>query len=280
MKELVQKLVDGMEELFEDELERNATAAIAAIKEDGSVVYTRAQACHAGLEGEMNDWFKGTKLMSTYLRGDLSGTESFFDYLVNRSPYADAFYVKDVEFILENKMLIADCEAPANLITGGFLVSRLLTEHGGPFRTWKFLVSHGVCEGMALLVCQNFRENDDGSLRLRRGMTQHTPFQSDMMDLQSIKAFFESDIQTSKHPMKEKGYTTFQRIWHEGESHKREWLWKKLQSIVNGGILRRHENNPFYDAYRSEHHRDDDNVKQLQPTIDMLASIKAEVLGE
>lgn len=76
----------------------------------------------------------------------------YLDWLLNRSPYADAFITKDAEKALETRIVVSSGDHPGNYVGGSIVSLRLLWEHTYAAQAAYDLHKAGVHEDVAFLL--------------------------------------------------------------------------------------------------------------------------------
>tara|TARA_R110000772_G_scaffold129472_2_gene237608 strand:+ start:25705 stop:26517 length:813 start_codon:yes stop_codon:yes gene_type:complete len=76
----------------------------------------------------------------------------FINWLVKRSPYADAFLSKQASKVGEDKCLIVNPDCPSNIMVGGIIAARGTYENTGIAKSWCELTKRGVNENLAFIL--------------------------------------------------------------------------------------------------------------------------------
>jgi hypothetical protein len=135
----------GVKEL-NTEQPSGGVARYGVVLDDGRWLFLNNTACHAGLNYLQNWKYEGPFDYTTRTRGptvtvppkvvinqvqEIKGDEEaatrFYEWLLNYSPFSSVFMRKTGKRVVEDHIIIGDCEAPANLLTGGMMASRLLS---------------------------------------------------------------------------------------------------------------------------------------------------------
>jgi len=90
----------------------------------------------------------------------------YFDWLANRSPWADVFVTKDPEDIIKNGWVV-DPKFPANFVTSALIATRFVTESYTDviykrFKVYKDILAMGFKEQEAFLFSYYFNRSKDG----------------------------------------------------------------------------------------------------------------------
>ena len=137
----------------------------ASIEKGGKFVYHGNTACHAGLS------YPGTEKpvcvvnqIQTIVPEEPAAIR-FYEWLLNFSPYRDAFITKNAKKAVEDHIIIADTKAPANIMVGGLMASRFATEPDyGIARActaWDRLVELGVHPNAAFALSHSLRVDEE-----------------------------------------------------------------------------------------------------------------------
>lgn len=95
------------------------------------------------------------------LQTSKEGALNFFDYLFNRSPFAEVFITKDPVDAMKNG-IVANTDLPENLVLSAFVASRFPTESyvkdmKERFRVWEEIKAFGFSENFAFIFSQVFK---------------------------------------------------------------------------------------------------------------------------
>lgn len=154
--------------------------AVIAIVGMNSIHHVENTNCHAGLsDGEDGTPLKGDRVAVIHSIqkeiDDLTIEEKtrYLDWLLNRSPYKDVFVNKVASAVLESGVIICETMIPANLMAGGMIAARRLSEYTGSVRIWCDLVWHGVNEDLAFLVAHTTTTGRDRTRLTRDCLAGH-----------------------------------------------------------------------------------------------------------
>lgn len=160
--------------------------------------YCPNQACHAGLNNTSYDGFpigQNTRVavISTiqnhkHKRGNVS---EFVDYLVNRSMYKDVFASKDVDFIID-KGFICETEVPANLLAGGLIASRRISEYDYVLTGWKYMRDAGVNEDVAFALAHTVSFSAKGVVK--QTSSGHCSIDGSNLSLDTVRNMKNHDL--------------------------------------------------------------------------------------
>lgn len=80
---------------------------------------------------------------------------TFYEWFLNYSPYAEVCVTKDYHDVVENRGLVLDPNAPAQLFGGAAIATRALTEQYDIGLTWNDLVQAGIHPNLAFMYAHN-----------------------------------------------------------------------------------------------------------------------------
>lgn len=171
-------------------------------------------ACHAGLKYIKNDAdckkdLKG--VWSVYKKPhedlDLPSQKKFVNWMVNESPYADTFLLKDVDSII-NGCWVSDPNTHYNLMVAGSIATRFITEsyYLNNSRVWAELVNNGADPTYAYVLAQGFKTSGHKTWPIRPGSgDSHTGVQFSFSSIELSRNFIKRNIQ-------QKGYPTYNEV--------------------------------------------------------------------
>jgi hypothetical protein len=87
-------------------------------------------------------------------KGEEKKAEAFLHWLLNESPYSESFVTKDAKEALSTSFLVSDANTPDNILVGGLISLRALTEvcMVQISTTWYELAKAGVDKNLAFLL--------------------------------------------------------------------------------------------------------------------------------
>jgi hypothetical protein len=147
------------------------TAIISFVYEDGEIIKGQSQICHQQLCEANDDHENDSELL--YIQNfflephDCIDDEvqlRYINWVVNESPYKDAFVIKDPKEIYNNYYLLRT-DIPANMLVGACVVGRLSWEdHSGNginnedfLNVWWHIVKNGGDPNLAFVFAHLFR---------------------------------------------------------------------------------------------------------------------------
>ncbi len=137
---------------------QNVTARYAFIYQNGQIKVNGNTACHATVMGIGSPEKKKIASIVTCInRGRDDCNEGvaigYYDWLLNRSPYASAFVTKDARKAhKKDRYVVMDVSVPANLLQGALVATRQTWEHNPVCYTQHKLTQLGVNESVAHLL--------------------------------------------------------------------------------------------------------------------------------
>lgn len=155
--------------------------------------------------------------------------KEFLTYLVQRSPYSNAFTVKDIDFIFKHGAIL-DVHVPNNLMAGAAMLLRTLWEHTYIPNGWKELCDLGVPEDMALLGAHYIKESNGRYKIVKDG--GHRALRPISMPTSSVKNFLHHFIEDKHKPYHEvHSYGRVHDLWWNAEGG--DLLFEKYEPEVN-----------------------------------------------
>lgn len=206
---------------------------VGFIYEDDSTWKSDNTACHAGLYGAP----KGKPLKgvwSVYKQPNEEWTEEgqkqFVDWMVNRSPYAESFLLKDVDTIMKG-CWVSDPNHRDDLVVGGSIATRFISEgyYRGNGFVWQELVKNGADETNAYIFAQTFGAINDGltyPITVSPG-DHHTSINFSSLPIQVSKNFINNNrLGNRPNYQDSRTYTSLNRLFNSGQYKTiefREW---------------------------------------------------------
>lgn len=192
---------------------QNVTARYAFVYNNGSVVVSGNTACHNSVMS-MGGGEKTTVVsIVTCINGNTSQNSlteeqslKFYDWLLNRSPYAEAFVSKDAnKTFKEDRYAVMNVSSPANMLQGALVTSRQPWEHWNVVRVFCKLVDKGIDENTAYLFGSMFRESTDKSLTVSLQSGGHFNLDIVNMSVKDCLAFVENKPHVLTNPFNKGG---------------------------------------------------------------------------
>lgn len=211
-KPLEQEEIPGLIEQAVKELKATnqiQTARYAFIYEDRKIEVATNTACHATVMSlPLHNRGKLVSLVTCINRGkedkrDLD-TLAYYDWLINRSPWAEGFSHKGCvkELVEKTRYVSCNVSAPANLFQGGLVATRQPWEHPGVVRVFNLLVGKGVEENTAFLLGSLFSVKADGNLTPVLHPSGHFPIDVSSMTREDCVRFINNNPHILKGPYK------------------------------------------------------------------------------
>ena len=152
----------------------NVVNRLALVYTDGVVGHLESTNCTASLNRLNN----GDRQLECILSCVGYGVENeeyynpFINWLVKRSPYADAFLSKQASKVGKDKCLIVNPNCPSNIMVGGIMAARGTYENTGIAKGWYELTKRGVNENLAFIL-SHWSQYGGGGVVGFRGYTQN-----------------------------------------------------------------------------------------------------------
>lgn len=240
---------------------QNVTARYAFIYNNGKIVVSQNTACHHSVMSLGRDDKLKTQSIVTCINGPkaqdahLTKEESvqFYDWLLNRSPYANAFVSKDAdESFNKHKYAVMNVSAPANMLQGALITTRQPWEHHNVVKVFCKLVDRGVDENTAYILGSLFRESTGDSLTYGMQMAGHFNLDLAVMKVADCISFVRNTPYKLTKPFNEGGepMAVHDMFIGKGKDSARNYA-KKLVGLAGAkkGTL---QTNPFAAAKRVE----------------------------
>lgn len=145
------------------------------------------QACHAGLANSTYAGFpreKATRIAAISLIQDRKNNEDdclkYYDYLINRSPWADAFVNRSAKDTVANGAIF-NTDIPANYMAGAMMATRMCTEYRSWLPLWIEMVKLGAPERLADILCYGATLNTKTGLVSYQSYCGHCPIDTARM---------------------------------------------------------------------------------------------------
>lgn len=237
-------------------------AAFGWLDDEGNLGVNPVAACHAAMTSDVfKYWIRGSKnknLVATFNtitahKDDKNDVRTaFMEWVLYHSPYRHAFLDIELDLAMSKNTIVGNPEQPANYMTAGLMMTRLLWEHGYVSTTWYKFVEQGLHPSVAFLLAHNVRVKDD---KVMHCIPSHTGA------LHGDKALNENYtlnfLQEKRHnlelPYKEKQSRATQtyKIW-SGANKDAEGLsiFKQLGSLIDQAASgkKKSSSNPFAKA--------------------------------
>lgn len=248
---------------------------------EGTIRDSGNYVCHAGLG---MGYYEGNKL--AYI---LSGTHHLYphqpgieivhhmvDWLINHSPYRNAYVLKDMEIIKKLGILILDPDQKQNYMASALQATRAWTEHSNVSKLWYELVQAGIHPVIAYVLGYYIRIGEDKTLSVNR--LSHCEWNSDKRDGALVSFLKETpNIKGINSFRASRSYYGSYKIWSDSPLNiEKEKLLlmnleDKLETLKNkeARIVKK---NPFAKAKKIKN-EDDEGVVKL---VNFIAYIKDE----
>lgn len=195
-----QPLIDKAKSKLLEEVEWRQNAAASFISPQGKISFKQS-VCHHILRGHPAKFIiNGLQDGDDY--GDNIGRILpkevevwYLDWLLNRSPYADAFITKDAVKALEERIVVSSGDHAGNYIGGSIVSLRLLWEHTYAAQAAYDLHQAGVAEHLAFLLGHTIQVErkikEDSVTEWSANTSWHSSIDVGCMGFKGIKAFFK-----------------------------------------------------------------------------------------
>lgn len=194
-------------------------------KEKLEVVYNQNTACHAGLRdlsyiyNPITGRYEGVggtpiAIFNSIenLNVDEKVAERFLEWFFNYSPYHTAWVSKSAKLVLKSKVMVGDCEAPANILGGAMFASRSLWEHGARVaKFWNAFVERGCHPDIAFMIAHHFIT--DGTTVSVNPISWHVAIDGTYVNGNNILNFITKNVRDDKPYKEKKGYDNIHATW-------------------------------------------------------------------
>lgn len=128
---------------------------------------------------------------------------AYYDWVFNRSPYAEWFLTKDATECWEKYSAVVSSDAPGNMMQGALILTRHTWEFPSHIDLWWALVQEGVPENIAFVVCM--KSSFDGEEVTPSNYSSDHSTISAIITMSGAKAFVENSPLVRTNPYKEGG---------------------------------------------------------------------------
>jgi hypothetical protein len=202
----------------------------------------------------------------------------FYEWLLNLSPYRNCFVSKDAERMLEEHVVIGDCEAPCNLLADAMIATRTCTENynigiHNTLASWNRLVELGVHPDKAFIASNILVRNGD-ALYLRPYPYAHAAILNPDMSWNRFVTNQPINIGMKYKKIKTYDYQRDmpQSIWH-GD---RFPLTELLTEVALSASFKPKTNNPFDVANSVKEYPFDKAMEAIALTLNQDGELNAQ----
>lgn len=190
---------------YNDELAKgrwpgNITSLSCWISNKGKITENNSTICYRGLANNPNGknlLSIGARLLydrehSSFGDADLSEKElaNYITYVIERSPYKDAFLNKQAKSVIKHKWMFMDVSQPANYLVSALIAIRYTHEYQNMVKCWNDLVNAGVNEDLAWLIMSvsNYHPEEETKVSFFANNSGHTVLNS-IIPMEEAKNF-------------------------------------------------------------------------------------------
>lgn len=219
---LIELLGAALKEFNENKIV-DCVASFVKVNAEGKIVKTTYRGpCHWDLkEGEGSEY-----VISAHPRNRSKAVPEnveidYINYLVTVSPFADAFIIKDAEWILENGYILTG-NVSAQMMAGACMATRQVQEHPSFVMGWWGLMMQGIPADVAFVMGVKCSESGGKKYRFAQGSTGHCQFNVNRLDDKAlINLFDHKAVNENKKPYKEcNDYNGVDNMWGTGDASK------------------------------------------------------------
>lgn len=184
------------------EINKSKLCAYSLGLEDGTVVVSTNPFCHAFLQYFRE---KGLAAAPLVLANTVQTERPYYDknlcsfyleWLINESPYANAFLSKDVDKLVEDGILV-DLRQPYNYVCGAAIATRYAWEYPENAKVFMLLAHEGVDKDKAFLASTSLVKNLDGTFSCFPA-DFHTCLSASRITKEVALNFLEGNLQCGK----------------------------------------------------------------------------------
>lgn len=150
--------------------ERSIVANYGFMQEDGDILMSSTQVCHAGINHPPHTRKPFVAIVSEILGTGKDGLENlirrqelgeeivieYYDWLLNESPVSHVFITKDAEQAIKDKLIVLDTANPRAVLLAACIMHRHVWEEIKVPRVWHDLVKAGVDKDGAFVLAHCF----------------------------------------------------------------------------------------------------------------------------
>tara|TARA_B100000929_G_C15511743_1_gene421162 strand:- start:38726 stop:39823 length:1098 start_codon:yes stop_codon:yes gene_type:complete len=158
-----------------------------------------------------------TKSQHGYKQVDEKIAIRWFDFIFNRSPWADCFEEKNALVAWNSFSVSMNVSAPANLLQGALMTTRHTWEKNTRVELWYKLVNLGVDERHAFLA-MNFACADGDSITISALASDHSPVDAHRITKKGVNLFMSKPYKKNlTDPYNKDGnYSGVKAMWEVG----------------------------------------------------------------
>lgn len=193
----MEEVSKAVKKLAKSGLNKTSVAAFAVVATDGTYS-ERGQACHGDLR--RSNWHLTPDFVVSRVqtgRSDVISNRdiraSYVNWLVNQSPYADAFLVKDVEWLLDHEVFVATANAPADVMAAGLVQSRRLHEYTHIAEITARLIQAGMNGNLANLISYCVQSVEGDNFYWADFGTEHWALSPALMSKEMVERYVNGD---------------------------------------------------------------------------------------
>lgn len=117
----------------------------------------------------------------------------YINWLIKRSPYTKAFLSKGAAKVAKDRCIIINPNCPSNIMLGGMIAVRGVSEYKYIARAWLELKNRGVNENLAFILAHHANFGRAGTVGFLKKSTNHAAVHSYKIDKDYVKAFITNN---------------------------------------------------------------------------------------
>lgn len=227
---LLAKVIPYYDKLFKDVnsyVHLNPDALFCWISNRGDIYESKSTVCYAALSTNQygdNLLAVGARLLYDLKRHFVAvkniyvskeEIENYITYVIERSPFKDAFLNKQAKSVLKHKWMFMDVSQPANYMVSALVAIRYTHEFPNLIKAWNELVKVGINEDLAWLIIHicHYNPAEQRSVNFYAHVYGHTVISSSL-PLDQAQNFLNRKFVHAKPPyIKAPNYRGFDALW-------------------------------------------------------------------
>jgi len=186
-----------------ESLSRTAECSYGNISTNGNIALFANDVCHYRLYNNTEERLASIyNSFSPYFRSGsvvyLESVAMLFEWVVERSPWADCFLTKDVGEIMSEGYFL-DVTKDAELVYSATIVMREATEFPKRAEMFRHFVKMGIDEYISWILAHKIRMNDDGGYSLYCWDNGHSLF-GDTFSIERVVDFLRNWMKDKSNP--------------------------------------------------------------------------------
>lgn len=222
--------------------------------ENGDRSLQTGRICHSGLNrGTKGALFVISSLLQRIKNRGLSLEEetTYLHYLIHEGQFSEAFLIRDVQWCLDNHMVVMRTDVHGEIMTSAIVATRAMWEHEGSIKLFSALVNRGMDKGVANVLSLCFREfREEGKFWVGHNQTNHCVLNPLSRTHNEVKRFLlntPDQLKLVGHYRVDGEYKGIQTLWSGQDRYQNADFGAAIEKIVykNPKEDKEKELNPF-----------------------------------